>query len=109
MARAAKVCSQDGCPEITFTGTRCEQHALPKWEGSTWNKTKPLGWDKTRTFVLRRDNYTCAYCGAEATQVDHVTPVYLGGTHKTSNLVASCKPCNLAKNNREKGQNRGNA
>lgn len=56
---------------------------------------------RTRYEVLRRDNYTCRYCGASAPdvvlQVDHVIPQALGGADDPSNLVASCRDCNAGK------------
>lgn len=47
--------------------------------------------------ILMRDNYTCRYCGAHATHVDHVMSLYDGGTDSLSNLVAACVSCNLRK------------
>jgi HNH endonuclease len=56
---------------------------------------------RLRYEVLRRDNYTCRYCGAKAPDVkitvDHVVPVALGGTDEPSNLVAACDACNDGK------------
>lgn len=56
---------------------------------------------RLRYEVLRRDNYTCRYCGARAPEakitVDHVVPVALGGTDEPSNLVAACGDCNGGK------------
>ncbi|MFE4420379.1 HNH endonuclease [Streptomyces sp. NPDC056817] len=56
---------------------------------------------RLRYEILRRDRYTCRYCGASAPdapmRVDHVTPVALGGTDHPSNLVAACEPCNSGK------------
>jgi hypothetical protein len=54
-------------------------------------------WKKQRLLVLKRDGYVCAYCGAEANQVDHVIPRARGGTHDMDNLVACCASCNNAK------------
>lgn len=42
----------------------------------------------------------CAYCGEEATQVDHVHPLSKGGPHCVSNLAPSCKKCNTSKGSR---------
>lgn len=57
-----------------------------------------------RFTVLRRDGYTCRYCGRKAPfvslQVDHVVPWSIGGTNELSNLVTSCKECNLGKSAR---------
>lgn len=47
----------------------------------------------------------CEYCGApKAKSVDHVRPQSQGGTHRLSNLVPACMPCNLEKNDRTPGQ-----
>jgi 5-methylcytosine-specific restriction endonuclease McrA len=44
-----------------------------------------------------RDNFTCRYCGARATEVDHVSPESRGGPTVAWNLVAACGPCNRSK------------
>jgi 5-methylcytosine-specific restriction endonuclease McrA len=49
-------------------------------------------WRKLRAFVLKRDNYTCYYCGiTTANTCDHLTPIHKGGTDELSNLVAACQ------------------
>lgn len=52
--------------------------------------------------VLRRDNYTCQYCGRKTTvlTIDHVIPRHAGGEHRWDNLVAACAPCNRQKGGR---------
>lgn len=56
---------------------------------------------RVRFEVLRRDDHTCRYCGGRAPDVvlnvDHVTPVALGGGDHPSNLVTACKDCNAGK------------
>ncbi len=57
---------------------------------------------RLRFEVLRRDNYTCRYCGATAPdvplRVDAVVPEALGGSHKDpANLITACEPCNTGK------------
>jgi 5-methylcytosine-specific restriction endonuclease McrA len=49
--------------------------------------------------VLRRDDYTCQYCGRKSRQltIDHVIPRRLGGAHTWENLVAACPTCNRQK------------
>lgn len=58
-----------------------------------------------RFYVLRRDNYTCQYCGAKAPDtalhVDHVTPASKGGGNEPDNLIAACIRCNLGKSDRQ--------
>jgi 5-methylcytosine-specific restriction endonuclease McrA len=51
----------------------------------------------SRTGVLRRDNYCCAYCGKHATTIDHVVPRSKGGKSTWVNSVAACRKCNEKK------------
>jgi 5-methylcytosine-specific restriction endonuclease McrA len=57
-------------------------------------------WNELRLRVLRRDAYTCVYCGREATEADHVQPKSKGGQDIMTNLVAACKSCNSGKGNK---------
>ena len=52
--------------------------------------------------ILRRDNYTCQYCGQHASvlTIDHVVPRHLGGEHVWGNLVTACSSCNHRKGGR---------
>jgi 5-methylcytosine-specific restriction endonuclease McrA len=54
-------------------------------------------WRRLRTRILSRDGYVCFYCGRIANTVDHLHPRALGGGDDSSNLVACCSRCNLAK------------
>lgn len=63
----------------------------------------------SRVGVLRRDNYTCCYCGVSgkdaegrfiANTVDHVLPKWKGNAGSWTNLVAACQPCNNEKGGR---------
>lgn len=55
--------------------------------------------------VLKRDKFTCQYCGAKAPDVllhvDHVRPVADGGDNVLMNLITACEPCNLGKSDRK--------
>ena len=57
----------------------------------------------TKSNVLRRDDFTCLYCGvknpAKGLSVDHVVPESRGGGNTWENTVAACHPCNNAKDN----------
>ncbi len=56
----------------------------------------------TKREVLRRDDYTCQYCGQKFSYltIDHVIPRRLGGPHSWENLVAACPGCNHRKGGR---------
>ncbi|MCH8156702.1 MAG: HNH endonuclease [Nitrospinae bacterium] len=51
--------------------------------------------------ILRRDNFTCQYCGVNnhSLTVDHILPKSRGGKTTWTNVVVACKPCNLKKGN----------
>ncbi len=53
--------------------------------------------------VLRRDNYTCQYCGARTgeawLEIDHIIPVSYGGDNNIDNLITACRHCNRKKRN----------
>lgn len=42
----------------------------------------------------------CAYCGADATDVDHINPIVAGGSNEWWNLTAACRTCNARKGRR---------
>lgn len=56
---------------------------------------------RLRFEILRRDGFTCRYCGASAPdvllEVDHVIPEALGGSSEPTNLATSCEACNGGK------------
>lgn len=56
----------------------------------------------TKREILRRDGWTCQYCGRSSPSltVDHVIPRHRGGAHTWENLVAACPACNRRKGNR---------
>jgi len=52
--------------------------------------------------MLKRDNFTCQYCGKKKQNltIDHVVPKDLGGKDEWENLVTACVECNNKKGNR---------
>jgi len=52
--------------------------------------------------VLKRDNYTCQYCGKIGPDltIDHILPRSLGGKTSWDNVVVACQECNVRKSNR---------
>jgi len=62
----------------------------------TW-KVPPVN----RREVLRRDHYSCQYCGTNKDlTLDHVIPRSRGGRHSWDNVVTACSKCNSRKSNR---------
>lgn len=59
---------------------------------------------KTRLEVLKRDRFTCSYCGAHPPdvllEIDHVIPRAAGGSDDMENLVTACWDCNRGKGDR---------
>lgn len=60
-------------------------------------RTNNAIWKRIRLEILSRDGWICAYCGQDATEVDHIIPVKHGGTDDEANLTASCIKCNRSK------------
>jgi len=56
----------------------------------------------TKREILRRDDYSCQYCGQHVAYltIDHIVPRRLGGEHSWENLVAACPSCNHRKGGR---------
>ena len=56
---------------------------------------------RIRYEVLRRDQYTCRFCGASAPlvllEIDHVVPRSEGGSDAPENLQVLCEDCNAGK------------
>jgi len=58
----------------------------------------------TKDKLLRRDRFTCAYCGeihdVRDLQAEHIVPESRGGAYSWMNLVTACAGCNARKANR---------
>jgi len=57
--------------------------------------------------ILKRDAYTCQYCGrngGERMTIDHVIPKSLGGRTVWENVVSACRTCNLRKGSKRLGE-----
>lgn len=71
---------------------------LLKYVVTTWRYQRQPKWSKSG--VLRRDNFVCAFCGGKATTIDHVLPRSKGGKNSWKNTVSACSPCNNRKADR---------
>jgi hypothetical protein len=67
------------------------------------NKRKSIP-KSIRFEVLKRDKFTCQYCGNSAPDVilhiDHIDPVANDGRNDVINLITSCEGCNLGKSDK---------
>jgi chromosome partitioning protein len=66
-------------------------------------QNRPSNRPASRFTILRRDKFTCFYCGKKSYEdgremhVDHVVPRARGGQSLAGNLVTACRQCNLEK------------
>lgn len=67
-------------------------------------RSNSYAWKKLRLVVLSRDAYACAYCGKDATEVDHIVPIAVDPSLALDieNLQATCRTCNRQKGIRHK-------
>lgn len=61
-------------------------------------------WEILRFKLLKKDDFTCRYCGASPLKdkevnlhIDHILPKAKGGENIEDNLVTSCSNCNQGK------------
>ena len=59
----------------------------------------PLYNTNLRKFIFSKTNGRCSYCGAKATEIDHIVPRAKGGSNSTYNLTPACSSCNKKKSN----------
>ena len=50
-----------------------------------------------RSFLFKKHNGRCVYCGNKAEEIEHLTPKSKGGTDSVHNLVIACRKCNELK------------
>lgn len=94
-----------GKAEIVLNGrgyirTSNEQYEIPSVIKLAYMVKRPrLQITLSKREILRRDDYTCQYCGRKThlLTIDHIVPRHAGGSHSWHNLVAACAPCNRRK------------
>jgi 5-methylcytosine-specific restriction endonuclease McrA len=109
MTRPPGVCPHPGCPELIPPGSRgCPTHARPAWHNHRDSSDHRRGisgsaWQKLRRDTLRTHRGICHVCGNPgADQVDHLVPLYLGGTHEPTNLrPVHARPCHLQRSQQQ--------
>jgi 5-methylcytosine-specific restriction enzyme A len=84
------------CPERVARCGYCPKHCATYGGGSGWAQRPSSGdyrgnWPALRKRVLTEEP-NCRLCGAPATEVDHILPIAVGGTHERANLRSLCQP-----------------
>ena len=73
---------------------------VPEWQGKTPDSRIPA---RVRVRVFQAQDGCCAVCrrkmavAGEPFEVDHITPLVLGGANAEGNLRALCGPCHKTK------------
>lgn len=85
-------------------------HKSTRWRssGTAGKRLTGRALQRVRNGVLDA-NPLCVHClkqgrTTEATEVDHITPLYKGGTYDPSNLQGLCSDCHKAKTRADLGQ-----
>lgn len=75
---------------------RCErEHNAKRTEARARSASLHSGAARAlRAEVLARDGYLCRWCGGQATEIDYLVPLSLGGERVAANAVAACRRCN---------------
>lgn len=100
-----KICNKRFLPKRTYQKFCSKKCSKLYWKNK--QKEKILSgmtnaWLALRFEVLKRDNFSCQYCGRTAKDsaklvVDHIYPKAQGGTNNISNLITACNECNSGK------------
>jgi 5-methylcytosine-specific restriction endonuclease McrA len=73
-----------GCGRLIESGSRCPDCRLRRPRG---RRRQAI-----RQRVFARHGRACVHCGAPATDIDHLTPIAVGGDDSIANL--RCARCN---------------
>ena len=117
MARTARVCGKDGCPEVVIGANYCPTHTVKAWATTgprTRNGSTRAG-RKIRAHVLRY-NPVCQCpgctrctpngCDQPSTDDDHRINLAAGGSDRLSNHQGLCAACHRVKTQAESRQGR---
>lgn len=78
---------------------------MPGWTSNTQGSRSRGAPTSIARRILDRDRGQCQVgsprCTTIATEVDHIIPVFEGGTDDPHNLQAICSPCHRMKTNQE--------
>ena len=98
--RAARPCSQPGCPNLVFRHDRrfCDVHQSQEWKkqdakrGTSAQRGYGQRWREIRDRYLT-DHPFCEKCGDPATIAHHIVRKRQGGRDAADNLIALCQSC----------------
>lgn len=78
-----------------------DKHADTENRRRARKRNAPLINKIDRMTIIEREKWTCYLCGVICTRtnvtLDHVIPLYHGGSHTTDNLRVACRSCNSSK------------
>lgn len=93
-----------GWNSVTGRQSRIEVHPIIAVRGQSKVNLFDVPVGVTKDKLLRRDRYTCAYCGQahdiRDLQAEHIVPESRGGAYSWMNLVTACAACNARKADR---------
>ena len=118
---APRPCRHLGCSQLVRDGSGyCAIHQKDRTANRFADENRASAsargygteWRKLRAQIMQRDAGLCQSCLKDghvtpATQVDHITPKYRGGTDDEANLQALCKECHRFKTAKEALRGRG--
>ncbi|GAA2408328.1 RNA-guided endonuclease IscB [Streptomyces coeruleofuscus] len=104
---ADRLCRWAPVTEIHVERVAFDTHSLSAGRllHGTEHQRGPLAGTTVREHLRATWNAACAYCGVSGVplNVDHLRPRSRGGSHRISNLVLACAPCNKAKGSKPVG------
>lgn len=77
-----------------------KNYPFPDYIAVSIGSTRPTVPASVRAAVMRRDDWTCVYCGARSGpfDLDHIIPLARGGhPYSEDNLACACVACNRSK------------
>lgn len=92
-------CGAANCHEFATNRGRCDDHQPKPWANgsSSWQSGSTRKWREARAQQLSREP-KCRRCGADANQVDHITPLSESGSKwDPANMQSLCEDCHDAK------------
>jgi len=118
--RPPRPCAVHGCPNLVYSGSRCEQHLLPKdrtyetVRASAAKRGYGVKWQGKRNAYAKSHPWCEDPYGVHQGQrvkmkiVDHITPLKQGGRDDETNYQSLCTTCNNYKTAHD-GSRRGRA